>query len=197
MHRLTFLLKLAVSTSFAIILGGCATTVGHDKDGSTVLQNDEPAPVAWWLEQEFEPTQKKLQGLELNSFDANWRRATIIDAELLRAVLSNKEFKEQERFDQQLSLTANLNGNRLPEDFVVGVYEANDGEQGRFLAIIEGDEVLEVFQHPGPTTYSGLLRKDDTVRWYKCMRCDNFDTIRWDGSNYVLSFRQHTPLPLP
>lgn len=178
----------------AVGVAGCALQGAddHDRSDTTTVGSDR---VAWWLEQEFAPKQQQLHGIHLSEFDPSWRRATVLDSSVLREKLNAKQYQEFKRSEQKLEIKADLNGNAEPEQFWVGVYGDDAGATGRFLAVVENGLVQQVFQHPGPTTYSGLMYRDESLRWYKCMICDDFDIVEWQDGDYELNYREYSPVP--
>ena len=84
------------------------------------------------------------------------------------------------------SLRADHDSDGVPESFFVGVFKAETGSTGRFVAVMEDGKVVQHFQHAGPAAFSALLGHSDGIRWYKCMDCGEFETIIWTGTSYVL-----------
>lgn len=69
----------------------------------------------------------------------------------------------------------------------MGVFETGSGDKGRFLAITRDGALLQHFEHSGEAGFSTLLPYGtDEVRWYSCMECGDFESLKWSGRSYVL-----------
>ena len=142
--------------------------------------------VAWWVTASFTPTSTTVRGIEARAIDPHWQRADALDTLILRRHVSPDDLREFLASPLSFSLTADLDRDRAPEQFFVGVYETSDGRKGRFVAVTRGGRPLQHFADEGETGFSALLRAENEVRWYKCMECGEFESIKWTGRSYVL-----------
>lgn len=148
---------------------------------------NQAAPLAaWWYNIQFRPTSTTIHGLDVRTIDADWKRATTLDVSLLNGRISDDEIQMFNKSTLSFSLISDLDGDGISEDFFVGVYETNEGEIGRFIAITRKGQVLQHFKESGTGGFSGLLQADRTVRWYKCMECGEFESIKWSGESFIL-----------
>ena len=105
---------------------------------------------------------------------------------MLRAHVSESDIRQLATSPTSFSATADLDGDGVAEELFVGVYEKADGQKGRFVAITRRGRPVQHFSEEGTAGFSALLRGDREVRWYKCVECDDFETIKWSGSSYVI-----------
>jgi len=91
-----------------------------------------------------------------------------------------------EKSGLSFTLLTDIDGDTISEEFFVGVYETADGEKGRFVAVTRKGRILQHFKEGGSTGFSALLQGDGEVRWYKCVECGEFESIRWSGQSYIL-----------
>lgn len=153
-------------------------------------QKQEPTTntplAAWWVDIQFQPGAMKARGFDARSVDENWKRITALEADLLKGRISDEEIEKFRKSGFSFSLKSDLDGDGAWEDFFVGVYETNEGEIGRFVAIARNGRIVRQFDESGSGGFSALLQGDGEVRWYKCMECESFDSIRWSGTGFTL-----------
>lgn len=176
----TLILPLAV----LLFAAGCAAPTKQQRAEREA--KDEQAQMAWWLKKEFTPTSEQVKGVAVAEFNADWQAAEALTPGYLKRHLKQREYADVKRSQQIFELITSIDGDALQESFVVGVYQQLDGEQGRFLAIMKDGAVEKVFEYPGERGFSALVKEGDSVRWFKCMACDDFDSIRWSGQEYIL-----------
>ncbi|KGM56499.1 hypothetical protein N799_03530 [Lysobacter arseniciresistens ZS79] len=170
----------ALTLSVAFSLAGCRS------DGVDPGHAESTPAAAWWYAMEFEPVSRIVHGIDVARFDSSWSRADALGARMLESRVEPGGLSEFHDSGLSLSLTADLDGDGTDEDFFVGVFAANDGSRGRFLAITRDGRLLHHFTQSGTAGFSALLAQGDEVRWYKCLQCGDFDSIRWAGSSYAL-----------
>jgi hypothetical protein len=145
----------------------------------------DPA-VAWWYNMEFTPTATSIHGVDVHTIDADWKRATALDASMLKGRVSEDEIRKFGKSPLSFSVVADVNGDGVPEVIFVGVYEATGGQKGRFVAITQKGKLLQRFKESTTRGFSALQLGDKEVRWYKCMECGEFESIRWGGESFIL-----------
>lgn len=146
----------------------------------------EQPQAAWWYDIEFEPNANSVRAFSVNSMDSAWRSARGLTDTDIRTRIAQSEFEKFKASPFAFATTADLNRDGSAEDFFVGVFKAADGTTGRFVAITNKDQLLKVFREPGKPGFSALLKSGDSIRWYKCMDCGEFETITWTGTSYAL-----------
>ena len=168
-----------IAMFIAIISIGCQAT--------TQPQGTYDAPVAaWWYDIGFEPAGGSVHGIDAARFDPAWNRVGALEPQVLESRISTDDLVQFRDSGLSFSLQADLDGDRVPEEVFVGVFSTLDGNGGRFVAVSRNGRLLQHFTQNGPTGFSALLKNGDEVRWYKCMECGEFDSIRWSGRSYVL-----------
>ena len=141
---------------------------------------------AWWISEEFKSTDIDIYGIPVSQINPDWRHALILNKKYYESLLSDNQFKNIRESNLVFTVEANLDGTPEIETFFVGVYETYSGQRGRFIAIMRNSEVIKYFTHTELSGYSSIYLENDQLRWYKCMECSDFDSIRWSGSSYTL-----------
>jgi hypothetical protein len=167
------------------LVGSALLSVACQPQPDSTVARDTPA-VAWWLGTTFTPTSTTVRGMDVRAIDARWRRADVLDTLALRRRVSQADVREFLASPLSFSLSADLDQDGVAEEFFVGVFEAADGRKGRFIAVTRGGRPVQHFAEEGAPGFSALLRGEREVRWYKCMECDDFESIKWTGSSYAL-----------
>lgn len=171
--------RTGLAMFIAVLAVGCQAT--------TQPQGAHDVPVAaWWYVMSFEPTAGSVHGIDAERFDPTWNRAGALEQQMLEGRISTDDLVRFQDSGLSFSLQADLDGDRVPEEVFVGVFSTLDGNGGRFVAISRGGRLLQHFTESGPTGFSALLKYEDEVRWYKCLECGEFESIRWSGRSYVL-----------
>lgn len=153
--------------------------------GETEKKQAEPN-AAWWYTIEFKSTSTIVHGFDLRNIDENWKLAAALDITLLKGRIPEDDIQHFENSSLSFSLISDVDGDGLPEELFVGVYETNESEKGRFVAITRKGQVLEHFKERGNSGFSALLQADGEIRWYKCMECGEFESIRWSDGSFIL-----------
>jgi hypothetical protein len=167
-------------------LVGCALLcVACQPQGDSTVGQDTPS-VAWWSSISFTPTSTTVRGMDVRAIDARWLRADALDTLKLQERVSKDDVRQFLASKLSFSLAADLDGDGVSEEFFVGVYETADGRKGRFVAVSRGGRLVRHFAEEGSTGFSALLRSDGEIRWYKCMECGEYESIKWTGRSYVL-----------
>lgn len=145
-----------------------------------------PPLTAWWVDIQFQPGSTTAKGFDVRSVDKGWKRISALDVDMLKGRIPDEEIEEFRKSGFSFSLKSDLDGDGVQEDFFVGVYETNEGEVGRFVAIVRNGRVVRHFDESGSGSFSALMQGDGEVRWYKCMECGSFESIRWSGEDFTL-----------
>ena len=167
------------------LLGYTLLLVACQPQRESRIADDTPR-VAWWSSITFTPTSTTVRNTRVRDVDARWERADVLDTLKLRGLVSPADVEQFVRSPMSFALTADLDRDGVAEEFYVGVFETTDGRKGRFAAIERQGRPVQHFTEEGSTGFSALLRGDGEVRWYKCMECGEFESIRWTGTSYVL-----------
>ena len=146
----------------------------------------EQSNEAWWVFEKFKPNQNNLKGIPVKQINPSWERVLLLDEAYLKARLSDSQFKELQQSSLRFSAKVNLDKDPHEETVVVGVYKTIAGEAGRFIAIFRDSKPIKLFAEEGIAGYSSILLESNHIRWYKCMQCNDFDSISWSGADYIL-----------
>jgi hypothetical protein len=168
------------------LLVACALLGAACQPEERSAQRADTPIAAWWTTIAFTPASTRVRGIDVQTIDPQWRRADALDTMMLRTHVSESDLRQVATSPTSFSLAADLDGDGVAEEFFVGVYETADGRKGRFVSITRRGRPVQHFTEDGTAGFSALLRGDREVRWYKCMECDDFETIKWSGSSYVL-----------
>lgn len=148
---------------------------------------DQGTPtVAWWYSINFQPKSDVAHGIDVRAIDGRWRHADALDVRGLEDRISRDDIGRFMTSHLSFSVKADLDGDGVVEEFFVGVFERASGEKGRFVAVTRGRRPIQHFEEEGSTGFSALLQGDGEVRWYKCMECGEFESIKWTGQSYAL-----------
>jgi hypothetical protein len=168
------------------LLASCALLVIACQQQERSADPSDTPIAAWWTTIAFTPASTTVRGIDVKTIDPQWRRAEALDTVMLRAHVSASDLRQLATSPTSFSTTADLDGDGVSEEFFVGVYENVDGQKGRFVAITRRGRPVQHFSEEGTAGFSALMRGDREVRWYKCVECNDFETIKWSGSSYVL-----------
>lgn len=167
-----------VTVFVAVLAIGCHAT-------APTAARDAPA-AAWWYAMSFEPAAGSAHGIDAERFDPAWNRVSALESQMLEGRISTDDLVRFQDSGLSFSFEADLDGDRVPEEVFVGVFSTLDGDSGRFVAVSRDGRLLQHFTQTGSTGFSALLEYEDEVRWYKCLECGEFESIRWSGRSYVL-----------
>lgn len=171
--------RCSVLLIMAIGLTGCRAEPGS----SSV---DAQPEAAWWYDIEFTPVSDSVSGLAAHEIDARWQYASALTLEDLTERITAKEVDAFRESAFSFQTAADLDQDGIDELILTGVYADQDGAAGRFLAVLREGALAAKFAEGGGAGFSALLKVDGDVRWYKCMDCGEFETLRWTGESYVL-----------
>ena len=127
-----------------------------------------------------------VHGIDVRAIDERWRHADALDPRDLEGRISQDDIEQFMASSLSFSVTTDLDGDGVSEEFFVGVFETADGKKGRFVSVTRNGRPIQHFEEAGSTGFSALLQGDDEVRWYKCMDCGEFESIKWTGQSYAL-----------
>ena len=146
----------------------------------------DPSLNAWWLDIQFKPAQRSLGSVPLERFNKEWAYGELLTSIDLAPKISSADFKEfkASRFSFEKRVDLNRNGRR--ERLVVGVYERQNGVQGRFVAIFEKNKLIKTLAEDGAAGFSALLVDKGEVYWYFCMQCGSAYKLIWRDKSYYL-----------
>jgi hypothetical protein len=162
-----------------VLLTTCVSAESYNK------QSDKPS-VAWWYDLKLTPNTTVVGGIRVTTFDKNWEKAAVLSKAAFAERLPAADYQSLLKSPFVFELSANLDGDKLREKFFVGVYKTKQENEGRFVAITKNGKLVQYFTEEGVPGFSALLLTHNTLRWYKCMECGEFETIRWDGRAYIL-----------
>jgi hypothetical protein len=168
------------------LIASCALLVLACQPQERSTERPDTPIAAWWTTIAFTPASTTVRGIDVKTIDPQWRRAEALDTVMLRTHVSVSDIRQLATSPTSFSVTADLDGDGVAEEFFVGVYEKADGQKGRFVAITRRGRPVQQFSEEGTPGFSALVRGDGEVRWYKCIECGDFETIKWSGSSYVL-----------
>ncbi len=120
----------------------------------------------------------------MSQFDPTWQHASTLDDPQFDRKITRSDLARHEGFS--FAVRVDLEGDGTYEDIFVGVFDTTSGRKGRFLAITRDGTLIQHFEYQGEAGFSALLALDDEVRWYMCMECGEFETLKWSGRSYVL-----------
>lgn len=140
---------------------------------------------SWWLFKEF-PTMETAIGHSFSEkFASDVQSISTLTPGFLKNHLTEEQFNSVERSGLFQNINENINDHPHQEKISVGIYDKLSGEKGRFIAIHSENET-QIFTHPGITGYSGILIKNQKIRWYKCLDCNDYDLIYWSGRRFII-----------
>lgn len=173
--------RLAVPLTMALLfLVGCqARTESQSQPGQL--------KTAWWYDIQLQPTGNAVHGVAARDINPEWKLANVLSLEDLASRISNDDFRTFRESSSSFETAADLDNDGIAETFVVGVFASQAGEVGRFLGIFRDGMLLQHFEDKsGGSGFSTLLKVDGEVRWYKCLECGEYESVRWSGRSYVL-----------
>lgn len=134
---------------------------------------------AWWVSRSFAAGGTAVRGIPVAAIDPAWRGATELNDAQLRSTLAPAEYAEIAANGFAQSLTDG------PNTLVVGTYRTDAGG-GRFLLVLAGGKVVAKITQSGPQAFSTLKRVGNSIQWYKCMECGDYDTVVRSGAGYAI-----------
>lgn len=141
---------------------------------------------AWWLSLSIAPNKTILKNINISSYNKNWHSAVFLNDKIIKTRVTNTQFTELKNSNFKLSLSRDINGNKVDETIRVGVYLDKNNNKGIFLAVFEKKKLLKVFTDSSNNGFSALIKDNKTVRWYKCMNCGEYELIQWNGKSYII-----------
>jgi hypothetical protein len=144
--------------------------------GLLILQAPSTAQLsAWWVTARFSPSATEVEGIPVRELRPNWKRASA----LLEADLPVEARRPGEGLREQgfaFSVNGDFDRQGHLEEALVGVYEADSGELGRFLLIITPEKgrqpkIKALFQSGDDAGFSALTYREGKLRWWFCMQC--------------------------
>lgn len=174
------------SISFAAILAlGLTACVSRPLPGPAPDGGASP-DVAWWYDHEFTPLGVEVRGIPIREFDRGWRAVMALGEDGLANRISANRLADYQRSGVSFMVAQDLDLDGADEEVFVGTYETRDGTRGRFLAVSSEGRLRQHFAQSGTAGFSALLPVGDSVRWYKCLECGEYELLRWTGESYVL-----------
>lgn len=137
------------------------------------------------------PTATNLEGSPIKTLDPSWRRAALISPGDL-PIASTKPGERLEDSGVSLSVEADLDDDGEAERAVVGVFETNRAELGRFLLILGRSrsgqpwQTRALFQVKGGSMFSAVSLKDAVLTWHGCLECDDECAVGRVGAGFDL-----------
>ncbi|MGY0557320.1 hypothetical protein [Lysobacter sp. A421] len=166
----------------ALLLIACAAPGG----AATDTPSDAPV-AAWWYDIEFAPSSTTITGVPIDRFNPSWTQASALDDALLHGRIPEMAIAHYAESGFSFRLHSQLDKAKGGEEVFVGVFETGSGSNGRFLAITRDGALVQHFEYPGEAGFSALQANGtDEVRWYSCMECGDYESLRWSGRSYVL-----------
>jgi hypothetical protein len=136
------------------------------------------------------PSDSVIEGIPVRQLDSTWTAATA-----LSTVIAPPEIQDSggtfRMLGARFTMDGDFNRDGRPDRALVGTYRANDGELGRFVAILTREagtwEKSWVYTLPGAAAFSALIEgpRGNEPTWIECMECDTSTDIRWRGDQYV------------
>lgn len=148
----------------------------------------ESSQNAWWLDITFKPTQLSLNGVPLARFDKEWAYAELLTPTTLSQQISQKDLQKFKATRFSFQKRVDLNRNGTQEQIVVGIYQRENGVQGRFVSIFEQKKLLKTFTQDDKAGFSALLLDKGQLYWSFCMECGGHHSrkILWKNGDYLL-----------
>lgn len=141
---------------------------------------------AWWVDLNIEPKVAKLNGLTADYLDRNWDYASLVGYSDIKALVSESDYQQLLNSGFSFAKVIDLDGNEKAEAIRVGVYKTKDNKKGIFLAVFEEGNLMDVLADGTAHGFSVLTSKGKEIRWYRCIECNDYSVLKWNGSGYVL-----------
>lgn len=161
----------------------------------------EPANSAWWLRIRFYPVHDNIRGIPVKELDPSWRKASelkkeAIPVELLTERTSDGEYNDlMEYFDTAFSVTGDFNIDGSGDMALVGVYESENGEYGKFLLVLTKSDAgnwqkLFIRKYEGRPGFGVLKRNVSNIELWSCFYCDGVSWYIWDPKekSFIVKF---------
>jgi hypothetical protein len=153
----------------------------------------EPEMVSreWWLDAHFDAVGQNVFSIPASELNNDWKRVSPLTPESIEKFRSASHEDPFAKFEFRFELTSDLTQDSKEERIAVGVYETGDGQAGRFIIVVEPSSTGSwqkafISAVPGYHNFSALLVVDREIRWYSCMLCGDFETLRWEHGAYFL-----------
>lgn len=145
-----------------------------------------PEPTIWWEGLTFDPSQDGRVALDVIEYQG-WQTAHYLQLEDLLGKIPTYDLAEYERSDFAFLQQADLNGNGPQETFETGYFTDNNGSGGAFIAVRERGTIVKIFFRTDGQTFSSTGLTQNGILWTHCVNCSDFETIRWNGSDFTLN----------
>jgi len=119
--------------------------------------------------------------------DPTWRRVMVLRRDRLPADASSEPAGLADS-SVAFVIDGDFNHDGRADRALVGTYETDDGQFGRFFLILtrRRGRWTKAFLSldRGRPGFGAILRDRDHLLWLACMDCDSYDTIAWTGREY-------------
>ena len=168
------------------------STTAADSSAVGAVANPGPGTLdpPWWVSWRIPPVDSAIEGIPVRQFDSTWTAATAL-ASVTPPPGTLDTAGTFRMLGARFSMDGDFNRDGRPDRALVGTYRADDGEEGRFVAIVTRTEsgVWEkawVYTLPGAAAFSALIEGPRAIEptWIECMECDTSTDIRWRRTQY-------------
>ena len=136
-----------------------------------------------------EPVGTEILGVPVASIDADWRRASPLEA----AELDAAQRADMKRRELAFVANGDFNDDGHPDRAIVGTFGDRHGKTGRFVAIFTqyANRWTRAFREtvdgePGFGALSVDASPLGRLRWSTCLACMPVGEIAWSGQNWFL-----------
>ena len=140
--------------------------------------------LSWWLTKLYTPTLDTLFGMPVSKIKADWSRALL----LTDSIVPPED--PAGLLPEHFAVTGDFNADGVQDRAVVGVYETDECDFGRFLLVLTNrlDEwtIAGIVAVPGEPGFSQVRYAASHLSWWFCHLCDTAMPVVWDGTQYVI-----------
>jgi hypothetical protein len=139
---------------------------------------------AWWLNAKFEPS---VQISSINTLESKrmWAAETVLTNKLVESQVPPTGLVEYKKIQLFFTLKAIRGSNKIK--FQVGTFKNEENVKGKFLKIFKNNQVIRIFEDKSGAGFSALKVVDGSLRWYKCIYCNEFDTVIFRNGQFFLN----------
>ncbi len=145
-----------------------------------------PEPTIWWDGLTFDASKDGRVALDVIEFQG-WQTAQYLQLEDLLGKIPTYDLAEFERSEFAFLQQADLNGNGPRETYEAGYFSGSDDVGGAFIVVREQGTVIKIFFRADGQEFSAAGLTQNGILWTHCMNCSDFETISWNGSEFVMN----------
>lgn len=141
---------------------------------------------AWWMTVDLMPEDMTLNGLTPEELNSSWAYASFLSFKDIKSAVTEEDYMAFINTSLSFAKVMDLDRNGKDDAVRVGVYRDQEANKGIFIAIFEEDQLVQVLAEKTGQGFSALMVRQGELFWVKCIECNQYEKLLWNGTAYVL-----------